>query len=63
MEKYEVRDIIDEVIKRTLQYKDCPVCKDSVPMIKIYRETDDSYITLFRCLGCLKLYKEELVEV
>ena len=63
MDKYEVRSIVEEVISKTTKLKRCPSCEEDIRMIRLDRYVADDYQVQYRCLGCLKLYKEVMVEV
>lgn len=65
---YESKKEIQEVIEETLKERDCPECHCRVSMVEVQqvekRGTDDEdWVSRYRCLGCLKLYKKTMVEV
>lgn len=57
---WRVRDEINKLITE----KDCPVCQADVTMIKIEFEPHDErdWETIWKCLICGTLWKEELVK-
>ena len=58
----EVKRLVEEVTK--IKEEDCPVCGCFQPMVAVERvKNPDEWTDLYRCLGCLKLFKKELIEV
>ncbi len=55
----EVRTLVEESVG--IESKHCPICKQCRPMV-IIRDTL-LYIFLYRCMGCLKLFKKADVEL
>lgn len=63
MERHEVRELIAEEIGGFIQLKECPVCKDLMPMFKWHNFNRDDDSPQYRCMGCLKVFIEKLEEV
>ena len=65
MNEHDVERIIQKEMERYLVYKDCPNCKVGVSFIRFYIDSDEykGGGVRLRCLNCLKVFMEKLVEL
>jgi len=68
MDRGEVYDIVRGRLKDYFVFKECPVCGDNMIMVKFEVDIPEDtggtvLVDRFRCMGCLKVFGEELREV
>jgi len=60
--KAEISHIVRDELESYLVVKECPQCKVWQPMVKVSRRNKGEGTEFLRCLGCLHLFHEKLIQ-